>query len=98
MTLATATASIVLGVAAFRLSRREHALRQAGESDRNLLRAILNGMLDPQVLLEAQRDADGRVVDFIYREVNRAACDYLGLSRDDLVGTGLLEISPGLRS
>ncbi len=96
LTFATATASIVLGAAAFRLSRREHALRQAGESDRNLLRAILNGMLDPQVLLEAQRDADGRVVDFIYREVNRATCDYLGLSRDDLVGTGLLEISPGV--
>jgi PAS domain S-box-containing protein len=96
LTFAIATASIVLGAAAYRLSRREHALSETRESDRALLLANLNGMLDPQVLLEAVRDADGRVVDFIYWEVNRATCDYLGLSRDDLVGTGLLEASPGV--
>ncbi len=96
LTMATATASIMLGAGAYRLSRQEHAQRETSESDRALLRASLNGMLDPQVLLEARRDADGRVVDFTYREVNRAMCDYLGLAREDLVGSGLLEISPGV--
>jgi len=96
LTIATATASIVLGAGAYRLSRQEHALRETRELDRALLRASLNGMLDPQALLEAQRDTGGRVVDFIYREVNRATCDYLDLTREELVGSGLLEIAPGV--
>ncbi|MGI9123815.1 MAG: hypothetical protein ACR2JM_03560, partial [Mycobacterium sp.] len=53
-------------------------------------------MLDPQVLMEAVRDPSGRVVDFLYRDVNRATCEYLGLSRDELVGRGAIELMPGI--
>ena len=53
-------------------------------------------MLDPQVLLDAVRDSHGRVVDFVHREVNQATCDYLGLSRAQLIGRRLLELSPGV--
>lgn len=69
------------------------------ESDaaHSLLRAGADALLDPHVLLEAQRDSLGQIVDFIYREVNQATCDYLGWSREDLLGRGLVEIMPGAK-
>lgn len=83
-------------VAAFRLVDDEIAAQQALESERALLRASADSMLDPQVLLEALRDPAGRVVDFIHRSVNPAACSYLGLDESDLIGHGQLESSPNL--
>jgi diguanylate cyclase (GGDEF)-like protein/PAS domain S-box-containing protein len=59
------------------------------------LRALIDTMLDPWVLLEAMRDEEGRVVDFVYRDANSAACRYNGLEHDDLVGRTLLELLPG---
>ena len=53
-------------------------------------------MLDPQVLLEAVTDNRGTITDFVYRELNQATCDYLGLAREDLLGHGLLELTPGV--
>lgn len=61
-----------------------------------LLRAGTDAMLEPHVVLEAVRDSDGRVVEFVYREVNQAACNYLGLSREKLLGSGLMELSKGV--
>ncbi len=46
-----------------------------------LIRTSADAILDPQVLVEAIR-ADGRVVDLVYRDVNRATCEYLGMSRE----------------
>ena len=63
---------------------------------RHLLRVVADSILDPQVLLEAVRDSQGQVVDFVYVEVNQATCEYLGLSRDDLLGHKLLSRSPGI--
>lgn len=74
------------------------ALAQAVEaSDRAdaLLRAAADAMLDPQVLLEAVWQ-DGRVVDLVHRSVNRAACDYIGLSRDQLIGRSVQDVAPDL--
>ncbi len=61
-----------------------------------LLRATADSMLNPQMLLEAVRDPDGRVVDFTYRSVNRAACSYRRLDEQDMLGKSALEIQPGL--
>lgn len=61
-----------------------------------LLQASADSMLDPHVLVEAVRGPDGRVVDFRYRSVNHAACAYLGLAANDLVGRTQLEFSPKL--
>ena len=61
-----------------------------------LLRASTDALLDPQVLLEAARDSSGQVADFIYREVNQATCDYLGLTREEFIGHGIAEITPGV--
>ena len=62
----------------------------------DLLRASADGMLDPQALLEAVRDSSGKITDFIYRDVNRATCDYLGIPRDGLIGRTLRQTMPNL--
>ena len=64
---------------------------------RMLLRATTGALLDPQVLLEAARDSSGHVVDFLFTEVNQATCDCLGLSREELIGRGVLETMPGIK-
>lgn len=68
----------------------------ASESAKIMLRASTDSMLDPQVLLEAVRDSEGRVVDFRYLSANRAACAYLGFAESDLIGRTQLENSPNL--
>ncbi|MGI9123874.1 MAG: PAS domain S-box protein, partial [Mycobacterium sp.] len=79
--------------------RDESQLSQAltsAENARDVLRASADGMLEPQALLEAVRDESGAIVDFVYRDVNRAVSIYLGLSREGLVGHSLLETMPNL--
>jgi sigma-B regulation protein RsbU (phosphoserine phosphatase) len=74
------------------------ALAQAVEASERgdaLLRAAADAMLDSQVLLEAVWQ-DGRIVDLIHRSVNRAACDYIGLSREQLIGRSIQDVAPDL--
>ena len=63
----------------------------------SLMRARADAMLDPQVLLEVVRNSSGQIADFRYTEVNRATCDYLGLSREELLGRGVVETMPGIK-
>lgn len=88
--------TVIAAAIGLHLVGREQRLLVAVEADRTLLRATSDGMLDPQVLLEAIRDPTGRAVDFRYLMVNHAACSYLGVSEDDLVGRNLLQFSPGI--
>ncbi|MEI6620506.1 MAG: PAS domain S-box protein [Actinomycetes bacterium] len=67
-------------------------------SARNRVESILNSGADPQVVLRAIRDEAGTIVDFLYLEVNDAACEYNKLSRDQLVGTRVLDLRPERRS
>ncbi len=60
-----------------------------------LIRAGSDAILDPQVLVEAVR-TDGRIADLVYRDVNRAACEHLGLPREELVDHSLTETLPNL--
>lgn len=69
---------------------------ESAERERGLLLSSADGMLDPQALLEGVRGSGGRIVDFVYRDVNRATCEYLGMTRDQLVGRTLLETMPNL--
>ena len=74
------------------------ALAQAIEASSrasDLMRATSDAMLDAQALLEGVWH-DGQIVDFVFRDVNPAACDYLGLTEEDLVGRSLLETMPNL--
>ena len=74
---------------------RFHTAQRIANSEA-ILRASVDSMLNPHVLMEAVRDPDGRVVDFRYLSVNRAACTYLGLAESDLVGHTQREHSPSL--
>jgi PAS domain S-box-containing protein len=56
--------------------------------------AALQSMLDPHVLLQSVTDDSGAVVDFRYADANEAACSYMGMARDDLVGSTVLGLLP----
>lgn len=58
------------------------------------MRATLDSLLDPHVLVEAIRDETGRIVDFLYLEANEAAAHAMGQERDRLVGAQLSEVLP----
>ena len=60
------------------------------------LRATIDSLIDPFVLLESVRDADGRLVDLRYVEANRAAVAYNRRPREELIGATMLELFPGL--
>jgi PAS domain S-box-containing protein len=83
---------------------RDQDAREAGAADHAveaarravvLIRAWADALLDPVVLNEAVRDESGRTVDFVCRDLNRAACDEVGRSRDELVGTSLVQMLSG---
>lgn len=59
-----------------------------------LTRVWADALLDPVVLYEAVRDGEGRVVDFVCRDLNRAACEEVGLNRAELLGRSLMGTLP----
>ena len=58
------------------------------------LRATLDTLFDPHVLLQAIRDEHGKVFDFVHLEANEAACKYNRASHDELIGATLLDWAP----
>jgi diguanylate cyclase (GGDEF)-like protein/PAS domain S-box-containing protein len=60
------------------------------------LRATLDSLLDPHLVLSAVRDAEGRVVDLGFEDANDAACDYLRTTRTELLGTTVRDRFPGV--
>ena len=58
------------------------------------LRATLDSMLDPHIVLEAVRDEVGTIVDFVFTDANEAAAAFNGLTREGLIGTRLLGQHP----
>ena len=58
------------------------------------LRATLDSMLDPHVLLEAVRDDVGTIVDFVFVDANTAAAEFNGVSLEELIGVRLLGKHP----
>ncbi|MBU3750117.1 MAG: PAS domain S-box protein, partial [Mycobacterium sp.] len=75
----------------------DHAAQQeAAERAHQLLRTATDAMLDPQAVVEVIRDPAGDVVDLVYRDVNRAFCEYVGMTREAQVGRSLLETFPGV--
>lgn len=95
LTFSTAVGTGAVGLLTLRLSQSERRQREIAETDRILLRATTDSMLDPQMLLEGVRDpATGQVVDFIYREANTAACRDMVTTRNELIGKRVLELLP----
>jgi PAS domain S-box-containing protein len=58
------------------------------------LRASLDALLEPHILLAPIRNAEGRIVDFRYHDANPAACAYNRLPREQLIGKTVLELMP----
>jgi PAS domain S-box-containing protein len=56
------------------------------------LRAAVEHLLDPLVLLSAVRDDEGKVVDFRYEYVNPAHVEQAPVSGEDVIGRRLLEL------
>lgn len=95
-----------------RLKKAEQDLRQLNASleariaehtaalttERRELRTMLDGLLDPHVLCQSRRDAQGRVVDFTITYANPAACDWFGTDCHRIVGRCLLDVSPPFAS
>ena len=73
-------------------SRMAQAIDSADRAN-SMLRASSDAMFDPQVLLEGVW-RDDVVVDLVYRDVNKATCEYLDLTRNELLGHSLLESLP----
>ena len=66
-----------------------------GESSRERrIRAVLDSLPDPVVLLEAIRDDDGVIVDFVFADANAAALAINRTTADDLIGGRLLNWFP----
>ncbi len=68
--------------------------QQLAEAERERARAAVSTLLDPQVVLTAERDATGAIVDFVFAEANPAACAFNQLSHDELVGSRLVALHP----
>ncbi len=76
------------------LERRSY-LASMGE-DGSVLEGLLDSMIAAAGVLEAERDSDGRIVDFRWRLGNAACKPVLGVGARDLVGRRLTAILPGL--
>lgn len=62
--------------------------------ERIRIRATLDSLLDPHVLLRAVRDAGGKITDFIFEDANDAACAFNRLPRSRMIGSSLLQLLP----
>jgi diguanylate cyclase (GGDEF)-like protein/PAS domain S-box-containing protein len=69
----------------------QHAVREQREH----LQATLDSLLDPHAAWEPVRDEQGAVVDFLCLDMNRAALADQDVTRDQIVGRGLMEVFPG---
>ncbi|MGV8966906.1 MAG: PAS domain S-box protein [Cellulomonas sp.] len=69
--------------------------QESAQLHRNRLRAAVDSLLDPQILLGAVRDGAGQIVDFRYLDANPSACTYNRLTLADLLGARLLDLFPG---
>jgi diguanylate cyclase (GGDEF)-like protein/PAS domain S-box-containing protein len=56
---------------------------------------IVDSLLNPHIVLRPVRDDYGRTVDFVYVDINRAACEYVGVERDEIIGHRLARLLPG---
>ena len=68
------------------------------ELDANRLEAMIDSLLDPLALLQPIHSDHGQIADLVYTDVNQAACDYLAMTREELIGASLLDMLPGVSS
>ena len=69
--------------------------QQAVERQAGLLNSVLNGSINGIMAFEAIRDEHGVIQDFTFLSSNNAACQLVGKTADELIGTRLLTTFPG---
>lgn len=72
----------------------ERAVRDALAASHERLRATLDSMLDPHIVLDAVRDEFGQINDFTFADANPAAVDFHGTTREELIGSRFLSYHP----
>ena len=90
--------AVTFRVGGWRDIHDEVLAREAAATERRRLRAQMASMIHPLVLGQPVHDAEGRVKDFIYADINPAACAFIGRQRDQIVGRRLLEFFPQLET
>lgn len=59
-----------------------------------LLRTSIEASFDSFVIFKAIRDHDGRIEDFEYVEINKMAAQFLGLTREEIIGQSFKKLYP----
>ncbi len=96
--LMDANGAVAGSVGGLRDIQREVQVREAVKAERQRLKATIDSLLEPLILMQPVWDKDGHVADFIYAEANPAACAWLQTDRDHLLGLRLLELFPALEN
>jgi len=86
----------IVSLRAIIIDTTEQKLSDIRRQSELILRAVEN-MLDPFAILKAERDETNKIVDFIYLYINSAATKANQLSKEEVIGRKLLEISPSLK-
>ncbi len=89
--------AVIGRVAGWRDIQTEMLSRAALENERARLKATLDSLLDPHIILRPVRDSGGTITDFVFVDTNPAACAHDNMERDKLVGSSLLGLLPGHR-
>ena len=69
----------------------EIAARESLAREHERLTALLKSTLEPHAQLQAVRDDNGTIVDFLVEDVNDAACEFLDIPREQLLGARMAE-------
>lgn len=85
---------VVGRVASGRDIQSEAMARETLRVQQARLRATLDCLLDPHVVLDPARVPGDGISDFLITDANPAACHFLGLPREDFLGKRLRQIFP----
>jgi len=94
-----ATALALVGYLAYRYAvvwRQLCQTKAVWEAERRRLNATLESLFDPHAVLQPVRNETGRIVDFLFDDANPAACGWVGMDRDHLKASRLLELYPSI--
>lgn len=63
----------------------------------NMLEGVLNSSLNGILALDSVKDRKGEIIDFEWVIVNNAAAQMIGKRKEELIGSRLLEVLPGIK-
>lgn len=96
--LRESASDLAFGIATQR-AQSEHARTQADlKTAEDNFRAAANASLDVLFILASVRDADGRITDFEFTDINAHAEQMLGMAREQVIGQKLCELLPFVRT